>query len=565
MEKNHTLSFEKKTSAVTLSDMEIFIFPELMIAGALANLMSPIIWEWRNDTFFKDIDKLSEYKKIQRVKQYIIDNFVFNLDIETWGLTTKSKEMKRFASFINFDEVMRHNALMGYEGDKYYYDINIRKFFGLDKYVDDNIPYWKTETVEAMCAFKRKEGYNTGAGECVSLSMLYFAALHIVAKIPFDKLFMMATPLHSQNFVDIGDGILTNNRRIVTKNMWFNGTELSSKARRALYNEKVTIVSNLSGYIHTMYDTATMPKSSYNKFETAIKGYLKSDINFAHFLCFFEAHENWRDKFYFSVNVKGRKLYASVASVFEKIKEDNLELSASIVKKTAKNMSDKLLEKVPEKTFVISEDMNQVYANLNVKDFSEWKGIFKKAFEGIDEKTLANFTDDFIKFSFLSPKLPSENKNFKMDIDLSELEYCDSAKEIRDYLSKYRGKNDLVDLAFLAFRDIDKQSWPAFLEAALKRNPVSVAALQNKSNEEIYKIIKAYDDKSIYSENRLAQPDEVFNFKTGDGIEKAVLFWNVLDSKNHDANAEIIVENSKVELKHEGYKYAFPSKKSFKI
>ena len=33
--------FEKYTSAITLSDMEIFVFPELMYSLVLANIMSP--------------------------------------------------------------------------------------------------------------------------------------------------------------------------------------------------------------------------------------------------------------------------------------------------------------------------------------------------------------------------------------------------------------------------------------------------------------------------------------------------------------------------------------------
>jgi len=37
---------EKYTSAITLSDMEIFVFPELMYSLVLANIMSPIIWKW---------------------------------------------------------------------------------------------------------------------------------------------------------------------------------------------------------------------------------------------------------------------------------------------------------------------------------------------------------------------------------------------------------------------------------------------------------------------------------------------------------------------------------------
>ena len=42
--------------------------------------------------------------------------------------------------------------------------------------------------------------------------------------------------------------------------MWFNGTSLSEKARRAMENEKVTIVSHISGYIHTLYNDATIDK-----------------------------------------------------------------------------------------------------------------------------------------------------------------------------------------------------------------------------------------------------------------------------------------------------------------
>ncbi len=43
---------ERKSSAVTLSDMEVFIFPELMYSLVLANIMSPRIWKWRDDPWF---------------------------------------------------------------------------------------------------------------------------------------------------------------------------------------------------------------------------------------------------------------------------------------------------------------------------------------------------------------------------------------------------------------------------------------------------------------------------------------------------------------------------------
>ena len=92
------------------------------------------------------------------------------------------------------ETLAQSNALFGYEGDKYYFDIDIRTHFGLDKYEGDIIPYWKTETVEAMDAFRHKPGYPTGAGECVSLATLYAAALFIVGEVPLSDIFLMATP-----------------------------------------------------------------------------------------------------------------------------------------------------------------------------------------------------------------------------------------------------------------------------------------------------------------------------------------------------------------------------------
>ena len=76
------LRFEKKSSAVSLSDMEIFIFPDLMYSLFLANIMSPRIWRWRDDPWFDGIKKMKPYRRITRVKQFIMNNYTFNLDLE---------------------------------------------------------------------------------------------------------------------------------------------------------------------------------------------------------------------------------------------------------------------------------------------------------------------------------------------------------------------------------------------------------------------------------------------------------------------------------------------------
>ena len=49
---------EKRSAAVTLSDMEMFIFPELIYSLVLANIMSPRIWRWRDDPWFAGLDDM---------------------------------------------------------------------------------------------------------------------------------------------------------------------------------------------------------------------------------------------------------------------------------------------------------------------------------------------------------------------------------------------------------------------------------------------------------------------------------------------------------------------------
>ena len=239
---------EEKSSAVSLSDMEIFVFPELMYALVLANILSPRLWAWRDLPWFDGIREMRPKKRLQRLRQHIMDNYTFNLDLETWGLTTQQRELARFAPFLSPDEITKSNALFGYQGDVYYYDIDIRRHFGLDKYdidirrhfgldkyAGDVIPYWKTETIEAMDAFRHKKGHAVGAGECVSLAGLYAAAAFVVCGLPLESIYLMATPLHSQNFLDVDTGILTNNRRLVTKAMWANGTVIDRLARNRLH------------------------------------------------------------------------------------------------------------------------------------------------------------------------------------------------------------------------------------------------------------------------------------------------------------------------------------------
>ena len=141
--------------------------------------------------------------------------------------------------------------------------------------------------------------------------------MFVVGRVPLDKIFLIATPLHSQNFIIEKDGLITNNRRIVTKNMWFNGTSLSEKARRAMENEKVTIVSHISGYIHTLYDNATINRDSYDFFSEKLKEFLTTDLTNVVFINFLRFKSKFKSLFQYRCEYAGKKRFISLEKLFE--------------------------------------------------------------------------------------------------------------------------------------------------------------------------------------------------------------------------------------------------------
>ncbi|MFH1370754.1 MAG: hypothetical protein ABII09_05655 [Planctomycetota bacterium] len=553
---------EKYSSAVTLSDMEVFVFPELVYALVLANIMSPIIWRWRDEDCFKKLEGKDSYKKLLRLRQFIMDEYDFNLDLETWGLTSKAKELKRFAAFLSPDEIARSNGLFGYEGDKYYFDVDIRKHFGLDKYDSDVIPYWKTETVEAMDAFVRRPDYTKKAGECVSLSSLYAAAAFIVCGIPLQDIYQVLTPLHSQNFIDIRDGVLTNNRRLVTKTMWFNGTAISNKAQRALRNENVTIVAHPTGFIHCLYEQATIAPKAYNHFIGQLRSYLSSDLSILVFANFLRCNPNYQKYFQLCRDCHGHPQFLKAESLFHYEHGSNFRI--------ANGTHGKLLDEVSDEDFVSYEIPGRIRCDL----LDEFITKNKIDVRNPDDRTALSkflepvikdakpFVDEFADFVHTEPKLPAPEKDY-LHTPAIEIGVDWTREEIIDYLHNLRRRNATADLAFYAYRDMETCDWVPFVKAVIERSPVSLSMAADKSIADVYAWLKAMDNASIYDGKRLAQPDEVANYRTGDGLEKAFVLANVIRQKYPQENVEIAVDENQVVLKASA-EYRFGSTKGLR-
>jgi hypothetical protein len=553
-------TLEKYSSAFTLSDMEIFIFPDLFYPLVLANIMSPHIWKWRDDAWFRDMHRKSFISKVNRIKQYIIDNYIFNLDLETWGLTLKENEIARFRDYFDIDVLKQSNALFGYEGDRYYFSIDIRKHFGLDKYDSSVIPYWKTETVEAMNAFRHREHFNTGAGECVSLAALYAAAMFIVGEIPLEKIFLIATPLHSQNFIDEKEGLLTNNRRIMTKNMWFNGTSLSGKARRALENEKVTIVSHISGYIHTVYEKATISPDKYLDFTGKLRDFVKSPLTPSVFINFLRFKSEYKCLFQYCQLKTGSSFYMPL----EKLFEYEHSSKASMNEETR----DRLLAEVdPEEFFpepipgkIILNDVEQFLRENIDTDLQEIENEFIRIFTSDHSDCLKSMFSDIRAFVITEPRFPSAEKEYETIVS-PNIKVSDSRNAILRKIRDIAGISEMAQLSLYVYRDMDRTDWRPFIKAAIERNPVSYTMLSGKNAEDIFNVIDGMKNKSIYDSGRLAQPDEVWNFGRGDGTEKAFLMANVLVHNDPDTEISITLSNGNAVLRCCGKEFSFVTTK----
>ena len=113
------------------------------------------------------------------------------------------------------------------------------------------------------------------------------------------------------------------------------------------------------------------------------------------------------------------------------------------------------------------------------------------------------------------------------------------------------------------YRKMDSIDWLPFIKAAIERNPVCFTDLNEKDISEVYSILLNMPDESIYEGQRLALPDEVWNFKRGDGIEKSLLLAAFLNNRDSSSEVRIKIENHNVNLIYLGNEYHFNSQKNF--
>jgi hypothetical protein len=131
-----------------------------------------------------------------------------------------------------------------------------------------------------------------------------------------------------------------------------------------------------------------------------------------------------------------------------------------------------------------------------------------------------------------------------------------------EHIAAMASQNEFAELARYAYREMEEISWIPFTKAAIERNPVCVEGLAGKTINEAYQILMDMPGESIYCDNRLAQPDEVWNYRLGDGMEKAFVLMNYMKSIDHDRLISFEANGSEVLVtQNDGKAYRFISNK----
>jgi hypothetical protein len=311
--------------------------------------------------------------------------------------------------------------------------------------------------------------------------------------------------------------------------MWYNGTELSAKARRALENETVTIVTHNTGYIHTIYPAATIDRGVYGRMKSKLTKFLSTDITYEILANFLRHNSGLQKHFQISHPCHGKTLYIEAEKVY------SYEHSSKL--RVGDGTQENLLQDIEDDEFYTEPRPNR-FDMGKLEVFLRGNKICINSVDDVDKlkSQLANgpvycsvIIDDLIRFCHTVPVMPDEQKEWTAPNPIS-LDGVKCAEDAREALKSLRGGNETVDLAFMAFRDLSSSPWKPFLKAAVERNPVCLTGANSLTLDDAYTCLTSlpFSDISIYDDrHRLAQPDEVWNYKRGDGLEKAIMMASI--------------------------------------
>jgi hypothetical protein len=342
--------------------------------------------------------------------------------------------------------------------------------------------------------------------------------------------------------------------------MWFNGTELTDKAQRALRHEQVTIVAHHTGYIHLVYPDATIQPAAYERFRHRLRAFLRQDLNMERLANYLRQNSKLQRCFQIMHIYGGKPRYIQAERVY------SYEHSSSY--RVSDATRDKLLEEIDEDEFYpqmidgrIPLNKFEDFFRLNRIDLDNPADVERLAREFTCYNAHArNIVADLTRFLRLEPRLPDAGRELNyVAAPPIEITPAMSREDIVQYLETLRGRLPTADLAFYALRDFARTDWAPFIKAALERNPVSINGARDLTDDQVAERLAGLPNESIYDGARMAQPDEVWNFGRGDGFERALCLANIWRARRPEEALEIESRAGQVELRAGARRWGWPT------
>ena len=312
-------------------------------------------------------------------------------------------------------------------------------------------------------------------------------------------------------------------------------------------------------HIHCLYDDATIDPEAYARFSQQLNAYLSMELNLQLFANFLRSFSGYQKHFQVCRNCHGQAQFLKAEVLFHYEHGSHFRV--------ADDTFDKLLEEVSGEDYIPYEIQGRIRCDelndflsthINLQDLSDCNKLVKFLSSSIPDAQ--NLVDELVQFVHTQAKLPDPEKNFSRPEPITFAPGMTRAEVIETIVAK-RSDNPVADLALYAYRDMALCDWEPFVKAAFQRSPVSIAKARDMSIEQVYAWLLGMHNKSIYDGNRLAQPDEVVNFKTGDGIEKALVLANIAYNRGSQSlPVNIVISKDRVLVTAEEV-FCFPTRK----
>jgi hypothetical protein len=258
----------------------------------------------------------------------------------------------------------------------------------------------------------------------------------------------------------------------------------------------------------------------------------------------------------------GKKRYITLEKMFEYEHTSRYNLSLETRAQLVNEIEGDEFNLSPIPGKIMLNDIENIFTDGKEKNLDEFRAEFMKSIGDVSENILGEMLNDLHNFIFTDPDIPSTNKVFlnpQMPVILPD----ESREKITETITGLVEKSETALLTMYVYRQMDRLDWIPFVKASIERNPVCFTDMEGLSVMEVYLILTNLTNESIYDGNRLALPDEVWNFRRGDGIEKAFLLADFIIQRKPEGLIEIKIVNEMVILKYEKEDYVFSSLKTF--